>query len=177
MVLALSLPRDMALRQVLITMIFAVVIFTLLVQGLSMKALLKKLGLIPIKIQETYEARKGEIYALGRTWLELEQMHNRGALSLRNYEILAPRLQDRLEGLKVDLHEIAAIEREAVAEELNRAQERLLHAEKDGIREAYLSGIISEKVMKKLLSSVDARLFALEAAVDNPPTSLGKENE
>ena len=177
MVLALSLPRDMALRQLLITMIFAAVIFTLLVQGLSMKALLKKLGLVPIKIQETYETRKGEIYALGRTRLELEQMHNRGALSQRNYEILAPRLQDRLEDLRVDLHEIAGIEREAVAEELDRAQERLLHAEKDGIREAYLSGIISERVMKKLLSSVDARLFDLEATVRNQPTSTEKEDE
>jgi CPA1 family monovalent cation:H+ antiporter len=176
MVLALSLPRDLALRQLLITMIFAVVIFTLLVQGLSMKALLKKLGLIPIKTKETYEARKGEIYALGRVRLELEQMHNRGALSQRNYEILAPRLQDRLKDLKVDLHEVAAIEQEAVAEELDRAEERLLHAEKDGIREAYLSGIISEGVMKKLLSSVDDRLFALETAAEKHPTSNGKEN-
>lgn len=176
MVLALSLPRDLALRQLLITMIFAVVIFTLLVQGLSMKALLKKVGLIPIKTKETYEARKGEIYALGRVRLELEQMHNRGALSQRNYEILAPRLQDRLKDLKVDLHEVAAIEKEAVAEELDRAEERLLHAEKDGIREAYLSGIISEGVMKKLLSSVDDRLFALETAAEKHPTSNGKEN-
>ena len=176
MVLALSLQRDLALRQLLITMIFAVVIFTLLVQGLSMKALLKKLGLIPIKIQETYEARKGEIYALGRARLELDQMHNRGALSQRNYEILAPRLQGRLKDLKVALHEIAAIEREAVAEELGQAEERLLQAEKDGIREAYLSGIISERVMRRLLSGVADRLFALEAAAEDNPTSNGEEN-
>jgi CPA1 family monovalent cation:H+ antiporter len=176
MVLAISLPRDLALRQLLITMIFAVVIFTLLVQGLSMKAFLKKLGLIPIKTQERYEARKGEIYGLGRAQLELEQMHNRGALSQRNYEILAPHLQDRLKDLRVDLHEIAAIEREAVAEELDRAEERLLHAEKDGIREAYLAGIISERVMKKLLSSVDDRLFALETAAEKQPNSNGTEN-
>ena len=103
-------------------------------------------------------------------------MHNRGALSQRNYEILAPRLQDRLEGLKVDLHEIAAIEREAVAEELGQAEERLLQAEKDGIREAYLSGIISERVMRRLLSGVADRLFALEAAAEDNPTSNGEEN-
>jgi len=177
MVLALSLPRDLPLRQLLITMIFSVVIFTLLVQGLSMKALLKKLGLIPMKTQEAYEARKGEIFALGRAQLELEHMHTRGALSQRNYEILAPRLQDRLRDLKIDLHEIAAIEREAVAEELDRAEERLLHAEKDGIREAYLSGIISERVMKKLLSGVDDRLFALEKGAERHPASHGKEND
>ena len=52
--------------------------------------------------------------------------------------------------------------RNSVAEELHLAQERLLHAEKDGIKEAYLAGVISEKVMKKLLSQVDERLFSLE---------------
>ena len=176
MVLALSLPRDLALRQLMITMIFAVVIFTLLVQGLSMKTLLKKLGLIPVTSLETYEERKGEIYALGRARLELEQMHNRGALSQRNYEILAPRLQDRLKDLKVDLHEVAAVEQKAVTEELRRAEERLLHAEKDGIRESYLSGIISERVMKKLLSSVDDRLFALEAAPEKYAAPDEREN-
>jgi len=176
MVLALSLPRELPLRQLMITMIFAVVIFTLLVQGLSMKVLLKKLGLIPITSLETYEERKGEIYALGRARLELEEMHNRGALSQRNYEVLAPPLQDRLNNLKADLHEVSALEQKAVTEELRRGEERLLHAEKDGIREAYLSGIISERAMKKLLSRVDERLFALEKAPEEHPAPDGKEN-
>lgn len=176
MVLALSLPRDLPLRQLMITMIFAVVIFTLLVQGLSMKTLLKKLGLIPITTLETYEEKKGEIYALGRARLELEEMYNRGALSQRNYEIMAPPLQDRLEDLKADLHEVAAVEQKAVTEELHRAEERLLHAEKHGIREAYLSGIISERAMKKLLSRVDNRLFALKKVTKEHPTPHGKEN-
>ena len=64
--------------------------------------------------------------------------------------------------MQVDLAEVAVVEQEAVAEELYRAEERLLHAEKDGIKEAYLSGVISERVMKKLLSNVDDRLFSLE---------------
>jgi hypothetical protein len=141
-----------------------------------MKTLLKKLGLIPVTTLETYEERKGEIYALGRAQLELEKMHNRGALSQRNYEILAPPLQDRLNDLKIDLHEVSAREQKAVAEELRRAEERLLHAEKDGIREAYLAGIISERAMKKLLSRVGERLFALEKATDEHPAPEGKEN-
>jgi hypothetical protein len=103
-------------------------------------------------------------------------MHNRGALSQRNYEILAPRLQDRLKDLKVDLHEVAGVEQRAVTEELHRAEERLLHAEKNGVREAYLSGIISERVMKKLLSSVDDRIFVLETATEEHPPPNGEEN-
>ncbi len=177
MVLALSLPRNLPLRQLLITMIFAVVIFTLLVQGLSIKALLKKLGLLPITTQEAYEVRKGEIYSLGRAQLELEQMYSRGVLSPRNYELLAPRLQDRLRELQVDLDEAAASQQDAVAQELHRAEERLLHAEKDGIKEAYLSGIISERVMKNLLGSVDNRLFSLETASEERSTSIDSVDE
>jgi CPA1 family monovalent cation:H+ antiporter len=130
MVLALSLPMDLPLRQLLMAM--------------------------------SYETRKGEVFALGRVQLELEQMVGRGLLSQSNYDLLAPRLQDRVKELHVDLEEAAAEHQDAVAEELHLAQERLLHAEKDGIKEAYLAGVISEKVMKKLLSQVDERLFSLE---------------
>ena len=162
MVLALSLPIDLPLRQLLMAMIFAVGIFTLLVQGLSIKMVLQKLGLIRGDVPQSYETRKGEVFALGRVQLELEQMVGRGLLSQSNYDLLAPRLQDRVKELHMDLEEAAADYQNAVAEELHLAQERLLHAEKDGIKEAYLAGIISEKVMKKLLSQVDERLFSLE---------------
>ncbi len=164
MVLALSLPKDLPLRQLLMAMIFAVVIFTLLVQGLSIKTLLHKLGLIRLAPQEKYEAGKGEVYALGRAQSELKQMVGRGILSQHNYEVLAPRLHDRLNQLHADLDKVAADHQDAVAEELSRAEERLLHAEKDGIKEAYLAGIISERVMKKLLKGVDNKLHGLRTA-------------
>jgi CPA1 family monovalent cation:H+ antiporter len=162
MVLALSLPKDLPLRQLLMAMIFAVVIFTLLVQGLSIKTLLHRLGLIKLAQQEEYESTKGEVYALGRAQAELEHMVGRGILSQRNYETLAPRLHDRLKKLQLDLNRVAADHQTAVAEELYRAEERLLYAEKDGIKDAYLAGIISEKVMKSLLSRVDERLYVLD---------------
>jgi len=178
MVLALSLPIDLPLRQLLMAMIFAVVIFTLLVQGLSLKMVLRKLGLIRGDSQQSYETRKGEVFALGRVQLELEQMVGRGLLSQSNYELLAPRLQDRVTELHTDLEEAAAEHQNAVAEELDLAEERLLHAEKDGIKEAYLAGIISEKVMKKLLSQVDERLFFLKISTKKRGASTDpKESE
>jgi CPA1 family monovalent cation:H+ antiporter len=164
MVLALSLPIDLPLRQLLMAMIFAVVIFTLLVQGLSIRMVLHKLGLIRGDSQQSYETRKGEVFALGRVQLELEQMVGRGLLSQSNYELLAPRLQGRVKELHMDLEQAAADHQHAVAEELHLAEERLLHAEKDGIKEAYLAGIISERVMKKLLSQVSERLSSLETS-------------
>jgi len=172
MVLALSLPRDLPLRQFLITMIFSVVIFTLLVQGLSIKTVLKKLGIIPSTTHEPYEARKGQIYGLGRAQSELEHMYSRGVLSKSNYEILAPRLQHRLKESHQALDEAAARQQEAVSEELHQARKRLLDAEKDGIKEAYLSGIISDKIMKKLLADVDNRFFSLEKAREKHPNSI-----
>ncbi|MBE9534418.1 MAG: Na+/H+ antiporter [Proteobacteria bacterium] len=178
MVLALSLPIDLPLRQLLMAMIFAVVIFSLLVQGLSIKMVLQKLGLIQGDSQQSYETRKGEVFALGRVQLELEQMVGRGLLTQSNYELLAPRLQDRVKELHTDLEEAAAEHQNAVAEELHLAEERLLHAEKDGIKEAYLAGIVSEKVMKKLLSQVDERLFFLKISTKKRGASTDpKESE
>ncbi|UCG12529.1 MAG: Na+/H+ antiporter [Deltaproteobacteria bacterium] len=164
MVLALSLPLDLPVRQLLMTMIFAVVIFTLLVQGLSMKALLRRLGLIRLVSEEAYEAKKGELYALGRALDELEQLASRGILSQPNYEFLAQRLHSRLEGLRSDIANVVDNYQNAVADELHRAEERLLHTEKDGIKEAYLAGIVSEPVMKTLISRVDEKLYRLTSA-------------
>ncbi len=127
--------------------------------------MLQRLGLIRVAFREAYETRKGEIYALGQAQLELEQMVGRGLLSQRNYDLLAPRLHDRLKELHLALDEISAEHTDAVAEELHRAEERLLYAEKDGIKEAYITGIISEEVMKKLLSRVDDRLYSLNLSL------------
>ena len=88
-------------------------------------------------------------------------MVGRGILSQKNYEVLASRLHDRLKELHLDLDKMAADHEDAVAEELRSAGERLLHAEKDGVKDAYLAGIISERVFKRLLSRVDERLHDL----------------
>ena len=64
----------------------------------------------------------------------------------------------------MDLEKAAADHQNAVTEELYLAEERLLHAEKNEIKEDYLSGIISEKVMKKLLSQVYKKLSSVEAS-------------
>lgn len=164
MVLALSLPLGLPLRQLMMTMIFGVVIFTLLVQGLSIKPLLQRLGLIRVAAQEAYETRKGEIYALGRVQDELERLVERGVLSRSSHGVLAQRLQARLKELHDELDEAADNHQDAVAQELQRAEERLLHAEKDGIKEAYMAGIISEPAMKKLIASVGERLHGISPA-------------
>jgi CPA1 family monovalent cation:H+ antiporter len=166
MVLALSLPLGLPLRQLLMTMIFAVVIFTLLVQGLSIKILLKKLGILPVSLRDAYEENRAQVYALGRVREELDLLGRRGLLSQTNYKLLAQRLLDRLQELDADLEGVSADHREAFAEELRRAEERLLHAEKDGIKDAYLAGIVSERVMKRLMSNIDEKLHGLDAQTD-----------
>jgi len=51
MALALSLPKTMPERPLILAMVFGVVLFSLIVQGLSIPALLKKLGLYrPAKV-------------------------------------------------------------------------------------------------------------------------------
>ena len=64
----------------------------------------------------------------------------------------------------MDLEKATADHQNALAEELHLAEERLLHAKKDGIKKAYLARIILEKVMKKLLSQVDEKLSSVETS-------------
>jgi hypothetical protein len=54
---------------------------------------------------------------------------------------LAPRLQDRVKDLHMELEKAASDQQNTVAEELHLAEERLLHAEKKGIKETCLGGL------------------------------------
>lgn len=53
--LALGLPQDLAGRQQVITVSFAVVAFSILVQGLTVKPLLDRLGEVPAAATQTPE--------------------------------------------------------------------------------------------------------------------------
>ena len=102
-------------------------------------------------------------------------MYNRGIIAQLIHEVLAPRLHDRLSELQMGLDDAAANQQEAVAQELHHAVKRLFQAEKDGIKDAYLSGIISEDVMKKLLGGIDHRLLSLEATSEERRASFDSD--
>ncbi|RMF27768.1 MAG: Na+/H+ antiporter [Chloroflexi bacterium] len=160
--LALSLPMTLAQREVLESMAFGVVLFTLLAQGTTIRFLLKRWGLIerpPYRIDQ--ERRLGRLFATRAGLRQLEQLHDEGLLTDEMWLGLREEYQQVRQRLAQDLnrlfYEHASLEREM----LIQARREALRAERGALNDALRRGMISEVVYEELKAEIDSRLEAL----------------
>lgn len=161
--LVLSVPIALPERDLLESMTFGVLLFTLLGQGTTIQFLLDRLGLTqqpPHRVAR--EKRLGQYFA-GRAGLRrLEHLHREGLL-----------LDEMWDGLRVDylrdqkhvvehmiqlFHDHAELEREL----LIQARREALQAERGALGDALRRGLLSEHVYEELLTDIDYRLEALD---------------
>ena len=164
MVLVLALPKDFPHRELLVTMTFGVVILSILLQGLSMGPLLRKLGLVGVRAdRQDYERERGMMRAKTAGLAALDQLLKDGAVHVdavtgirAEYEGAVADAEQRIK----DLHLQADVLR---AEEELAARRHLLLIEKDTIVAAFHKGYLSHEVLDRLMEDVDARLLALDS--------------
>ncbi|WP_319633192.1 cation:proton antiporter [Romeriopsis navalis] len=124
--LALSIPAVLADREVIIATVFGVVLFTLLVQGLTTKPLLEKLGLVGNQaIQEEYSETLARQIALKRSMKHLENAESRPGIDeefVRYQEALIKgeiaRLQEKIEKLKNEYPDLEVFIEKQLRDEL-----------------------------------------------------------
>ena len=163
MVLALALPKDFPFRELLLTMTFGVVILSILIQGLSMGPLLKRLGLTGERVdRQDYERDRIALRAKSAALVSLDELVKSGivqaevAAELREeYAQAAAEAEQRIKNLHLQAAELRAEERVA-------ARRHLLIVEKDAVLSAYRQGHLSQEALDALLSDLDARLRAEE---------------
>jgi monovalent cation:H+ antiporter, CPA1 family len=164
MVLVLALPQEFPHRDLVVAMTFGVVILSILVQGLTMGPLLRRLKLVGISEgRAEYDRLKGALSAVNAGLVEVEKMEvERGIPKVVTDEVRAQyaRRADEYEAAVAALH----LKAERLLEEDRlRATRRALIAEKDALVTAYKSGQIAEESYEHLVADVDARIFELEA--------------
>jgi monovalent cation:H+ antiporter, CPA1 family len=165
MVLVLGLPAELPHRSLLVAMTFGVVMVSILLQGLTMKPLLKRLGLAASHEGRAEADRLRGAMRAGRAGLaEIRRMADEGAISselaseLRHaYEQRIAVAEQALGGLRERTHALRWEERAT-------ALRRALMAEKDALVTAHRSGEIAPGIYERLSADVDARLFELEDA-------------
>lgn len=161
MALALSLSRDMAHRDMILSMTFGVVIISILGQALTMKPLLKVLGMLSQSRRSDYEELSVRIKAAHAALTELEDMYKSRSIGKSIYEKFRDEYTKRLhvyEGSITKLHETDR----TICDDENLATRRhLLAVEKDCMREAGNMGMAAEPVLKKLVGEVDKKMDAL----------------
>jgi CPA1 family monovalent cation:H+ antiporter len=158
MALALSLPETLASRELLEVMAFGYVLFSLVVQGLTIHPLLNALGMTHIggKRRE-YEEHRGRI-AMGQAALDaLECMNEEQALSGPICEQIRDVYTSKIDQEWEYLRALIIDEPSLVNDNVNLVQREIINRQKQALLRLVRRGIISEQVSSQLSADIDER--------------------
>jgi Na+:H+ antiporter len=178
MVLALALPPALAQRDLLITVTFGVVLLSILLQGLTIGPLLRRLGVV--QRQETrqqYHLKRGELRMTQAALSEIERMERLHAAAPAVLKQLRDEYEGRLREESAALDALQLEREDLRAEETARARRHVLVAEKEEVLEDFHRGTLSAEAYDTLLGAVDARLARLDAGTSAPVEETGKGEE
>ena len=160
--LALSLPSNGSLPiERLQAMAFGVVLFTLLVQGISMERLSKWLHLVRrSRLQEEYERRHARYVAVRASYDYVQRLARQGLLSEHTWQRLAPLMDKQKNALMEAVSEILSQDVDVKAEELDTARREALRAQRNALMGLLRDGVISEEIYSELVGEIDSALTA-----------------
>ncbi len=155
--LALSLPSTFPYRDQILAMTFGIVAFTIVVQGLAIKPLLRTLGMTTSQ-EDDYERARVHQIAISSARTELEELLENHIVSLPAYDQLRGELDSRLERVKAEVAEIYGKDETRILPEIQMAKMKLIAAEKSSIEQAVHDGLISQKTAASMIEAVDREL-------------------
>ena len=158
--LALSVPLSMGEeRSSLLHMAFGVVLFTLLIQGLSMEGLVKRLGLVTQSDEQSdYEIRRARALSARSGQEHMQRMFTEGLISLHTWERVQPILRDRSEALAKAVQELLQRSPRLEADEVLSARKEELRAQRDMLAKLRRDGVITDSTYEHLASEVNAAM-------------------
>lgn len=164
MALAVAMPLTLTGRDFLIQLVFGSVLFSLVVQGLALPWLIRRLNLSRVSevIQEA-EQLQIQLIAAKAAQEELANLLKLGVIPKAVYEELWASYQTRVaksERVLRDLHNQADQSRNLGG--LHRVRRRLLLAEKVAVNTALRKGIVSEDLVQDYTKDINEKLLALE---------------
>lgn len=164
MALAVAIPLTLTGRDFLIQLVFGSVLFSLVVQGLALPWLIRRLNLSHVSevIQEA-EQLQIQLVAAKAAQEELANLLKLGVIPKAVYEELWASYQTRVaksERILRDLHNQA--DQTSNLGGLHRVRRRLLLAEKVAVNTALRKGIVSEDLVQDYTKDLDKKLLALE---------------
>jgi Na+:H+ antiporter len=161
--LALSLSRTFPYREQILAMTFGVVAFTIIVQGLAIKPLLRILG-ISIAHEDDYELARVQQIAVSSARSELDEMLDNHLLSGPAYERLRQELDEQLERAKGQVSELYGKDTSRILPEIQTARMKLIAAKRSAIEQAVHEGLITQNAANKMIEAADQELDRIVAA-------------
>jgi CPA1 family monovalent cation:H+ antiporter len=158
--LALSLSSSFPHREQILAMTFGVVAFTIVVQGLAIKPLLRLLGMSTTQEGDYERARVRQI-SIASAQSELEALLRNHTISAPAYEQLRHELDARLVQVKAEVAELYGKDESRILPEVQMARMKLIAAEKSAIEQAEHDGLISRQTAAKMIEDGDRELDSL----------------
>ncbi len=152
--LVLSIGTTFPYRTELLAMTFGVVAFTIVVQGITMKPLIRLLGIGQSDDDDYSRARVRQV-AVASALSELEIMADGQLISRPVYEQLHHELEARQEDANNTVDTIFGENRGRLTEEFEVARRRLKTAERSAIEQAMHDGWVSANTAAKLIEETD----------------------
>lgn len=160
--LALGLERDFPMRELLASMTFGVVLFSLVLQGLSLELILRGSPLVrKHELRLAYEEKLARAIANKAARREIERMLEEGEVSRKVGEEVISALEGEAERLAREIAQLVEKDLGIQKEERFTALRRSLEAQKSAVREAVVRGLISEEVARRVVEDIDAELDLL----------------
>lgn len=144
-------------------MAYGVVLFSLLVQGTTMQALVKKLKLIQRSpTQDAYELNQARAVASKASFDHLKKLNNEGLISQHAWELIENPMRRVIENRRKAVREILRQDRNVEVAEFSLAYEEALRAQRSTYNRLLSSGALSEDSFSQLVSEVDHALLNRE---------------
>ncbi len=152
--LVLSIGKNFPYREQLLTMTFGVVAFTIVVQGITMKPLIRLLG-IGKNDDDDYSRARVRRRAIASALSELGSLANQQLVSRPVYSQLRQELDARLENANTAVDAILGDDQSRLSEEFQVARARVTAAEKSAIEQAMQDGWVSANTASKMIDEAD----------------------
>ncbi len=162
-VLALGLPRDLPHREQLVTMTLGVVLSSILLQGMTMASLLRRLGLVRPDVDRlALEQARTEVRVAKGALLEIDQLLARDTIDGPDAVALRSPYQVRLAAAREVLETLGRQEG-AVERDRQQALRHLLALEAQLVMEEFRAEDISREVHEGLMRQIAERRLKLES--------------
>jgi len=175
MAMALSLPLDFPDREAVINLTFGVVLFTLLVPGLTMGTLVRLLGMMT-KDQELKDYQKCQslLSVYKAESKRIEEMRAGGQISSEIYEVLNEKNKVRTVQTEAELTTVSLTATTIQDLHLRQTQLELAKFRKEKLAQLVKEGKLSEDALHEIRVEVDAEIESLEAGSNshNQPPSV-----
>lgn len=165
MALVLGLVREFPYRDTLMEATFAVVTFSLLVQGTTLPALLKRTGLARPErsLSATADRMVAETVACEAALMELDRLRTSESHPSWALEMLKRTYRERLETLREQIEELSPGYPVLAERRAAMAKRIALLSEKSVLKEAERRGWLGEDDWREIVARIDAELVELQS--------------